>query len=60
MPLVDITLVMVTHDVALKNFADRVIWMCDGKILRVENVSANKRRKRMELLNTLVKVGGLI
>ncbi|KNC51788.1 uncharacterized protein AMSG_12106 [Thecamonas trahens ATCC 50062] len=31
-----ITLIMVTHDVNLKAFADRVIWMRDGKISRVE------------------------
>jgi putative ABC transport system ATP-binding protein len=31
-----ITLVMVTHDVGLKSYANRVIWMRDGKIQRVE------------------------
>jgi len=39
----NITMVMVTHDVALKNFADRTIWMRDGKIQRIEVVS--KQRK---------------
>lgn len=31
-------MVMVTHDVGLKNFADRIIWMRDGKIQRIEIV----------------------
>lgn len=32
----EITLVMVTHDVHLRPLADRVIWMRDGRINRVE------------------------
>eukprot|EP01120_Amphizonella_sp_Union-15-10_P015857 TRINITY_DN822_c0_g1_i1.p1 TRINITY_DN822_c0_g1~~TRINITY_DN822_c0_g1_i1.p1 ORF type:complete len:363 (-),score=52.76 TRINITY_DN822_c0_g1_i1:104-1192(-) len=47
-----ITLVMVTHDVGLKNFADRVIWMSDGKILRVETISATQRTKKFEELES--------
>jgi putative ABC transport system ATP-binding protein len=53
-----ITLVMVTHDIGLKYFADRILWMRDGKLQRVEEVSAKKReemhenlRKDMEILN---------
>eukprot|EP01097_Dermamoeba_algensis_P000429 TRINITY_DN1148_c0_g1_i4.p1 TRINITY_DN1148_c0_g1~~TRINITY_DN1148_c0_g1_i4.p1 ORF type:complete len:314 (-),score=64.35 TRINITY_DN1148_c0_g1_i4:493-1434(-) len=38
-----ITLIMVTHDMGLKHFADRVIWMRDGKIQRVEMVPEKKR-----------------
>jgi len=38
-----VTLVMVTHDVGLKFFADRIIWMRDGKIQRVETVPLDKR-----------------
>jgi len=38
-----ITLIMVTHDVALKNFADRIIWMRDGKIQRIEIVDPDKK-----------------
>jgi len=38
-----ITLVMVTHDVNLKAFADRVIWMRDGKISRVEHVDPSSK-----------------
>jgi len=38
-----ITMVMVTHDVGLKSFADRIIWMRDGKIQRIEEVSRDKK-----------------
>jgi len=46
----NITLVMVTHDVGLKNFANRVIWMRDGKIQNVEKISEKKRQKRLQEL----------
>jgi len=39
----NITMVMVTHDVGLKSFADRIIWMRDGKIQRIETVPAEKK-----------------
>lgn len=38
-----LTLVMVTHELAHKPFADRVIWMRDGKIQTVEEIPAKKR-----------------
>jgi ABC-type sulfate/molybdate transport systems ATPase subunit len=45
-----LTLVMVTHDVHLKNFADRVVWMRDGKISRIDvNTEEQKRAARDEL-----------
>lgn len=34
---------MVTHDVGLKYFSNRIIWLRDGKIQRVEHVSDAKR-----------------
>ena len=46
------TLVMVTHDVGLKNFADRVIRVLDGKIMRVEEVSEEERAAAIERLGT--------
>jgi putative ABC transport system ATP-binding protein len=46
-----ITLVMVTHDVGLKNFADRVIWMRDGKIMRLEVIPEDIREQRHEQLD---------
>lgn len=39
-----ITLVMVTHDVGLKMFSDRVVWMRDGKIQRIEAISDGARQ----------------
>eukprot|EP01108_Squamamoeba_japonica_P000081 TRINITY_DN1009_c1_g1_i4.p1 TRINITY_DN1009_c1_g1~~TRINITY_DN1009_c1_g1_i4.p1 ORF type:complete len:245 (-),score=175.79 TRINITY_DN1009_c1_g1_i4:65-799(-) len=45
-----LTLVMVTHDVYLKSFADRVVWMRDGKIQRVERNSDEAKRTAREQL----------
>ena len=45
-----ITLVMVTHDVGLKWFSERVIWMRDGKIKTVEIVSLEKRTQAKQQL----------
>lgn len=42
---------MVTHDVGLKDFADRVIWMRDGKIKYVEVTSQAAKQKRLQKLN---------
>ena len=52
----NITLVMVTHDVGLKFFADRIIWMRDGKIQRVETVLEKKREEVYQELERDVKV----
>lgn len=41
---------MVTHDVALKEFADRVIWMSDGKIKYVEQVDPVIQKQRIQKL----------
>jgi len=43
-----ITMVMVTHDVGLKNFADRIIWMRDGKIQRIEIVDKQRKQEAIE------------
>lgn len=43
-----ITLIMVTHDVSMKGFANRVVWMRDGKIVRVEEISQDTRNRRFE------------
>jgi len=47
-----ITLVMVTHDVGLKNFADRVVWMRDGKIARIEQNSLKTRQEAYSKLDS--------
>ena len=52
----NITLVMVTHDVGLKFFSDRIIWMRDGKIQRIETVSESKRKQVYEDLEKEVEV----
>ena len=46
-----VTLIMVTHDVGIKFFSDRVIWLRDGKIQRIEVVSAEKRQESVDKLN---------
>jgi putative ABC transport system ATP-binding protein len=44
-------MVMVTHDVALKNYANRIIWMRDGKIQRIEKVAKSKREETYRFVN---------
>eukprot|EP01107_Rhizomastix_libera_P007818 TRINITY_DN2283_c0_g1_i2.p1 TRINITY_DN2283_c0_g1~~TRINITY_DN2283_c0_g1_i2.p1 ORF type:complete len:319 (+),score=81.20 TRINITY_DN2283_c0_g1_i2:122-1078(+) len=43
-----ITMVMVTHDVSLKHFADKVVWMRDGLVQRVEVVNEQLRTECRE------------
>lgn len=45
------TMLMVTHDLNLKNFADRVIWMRDGKISRIEEIPKERRLSAIFDLN---------
>jgi energy-coupling factor transporter ATP-binding protein EcfA2 len=52
-----ITMVMVTHDVSLKQFADRVIWMRDGLIQKIECVSAEQRAECMSRLDEKLAAG---
>jgi ABC-type hemin transport system ATPase subunit len=47
---------MVTHDVSLKNFADRVIWMRDGKIMRLEIIPKEVREMRLKQLDNDLEV----
>lgn len=37
------TLIMVTHDVSLKSFTNRVIRVLDGKIMRIEDTTDEER-----------------
>ena len=46
-----ITMVMVTHDQGLKNFANRIVKMSDGKILKIVDVKKELRRKMIMDLN---------
>jgi hypothetical protein len=36
---------MVTHDVGLKYYGDRVVRMVDGKINKIEDISPEERRE---------------
>lgn len=38
-----ITMIMVTHDVGLKTFANRVVRMADGKISKIEEIPKESR-----------------
>lgn len=46
------TLVMVTHDTGLKSFANRVVRVLDGKILRIEDVTEEERETALRRLGT--------
>ena len=46
-----ITMIMVTHDQGLKNFATRVVKMSDGKILKIVDTPPELRRKLIQDLN---------
>ena len=45
-------MIMVTHDVALKNFAHRVVKMADGKVNRIIDIDP---KARQGLINELSK-----
>jgi len=50
-------MVMVTHDVYLKNFANRVVYMRDGKIAGIENITETGRQSAYrELKDKIQKV----
>jgi hypothetical protein len=46
---------MVTHDVALKNYANRVIRMVDGKINLIEIIPVLKRQENINHLASVVE-----
>lgn len=46
------TLIMVTHDVALKNFAHRVVRVADGKIIRGEEITEDERQAAIAQLES--------
>eukprot|EP01095_Lingulamoeba_sp_RSL-Kostka_P001110 TRINITY_DN1158_c2_g1_i1.p1 TRINITY_DN1158_c2_g1~~TRINITY_DN1158_c2_g1_i1.p1 ORF type:complete len:391 (+),score=152.28 TRINITY_DN1158_c2_g1_i1:108-1280(+) len=54
-----ISLIMVTHDVGLKYFADRIIWLRDGKIQRIEYVSDEKKQESYSKLDQELEDLGL-
>lgn len=44
-------MLMVTHDMYLKNFAHRVVWMRDGKIVKIEEISQEKQQHALKDLH---------
>lgn len=51
-----ITMIMVTHDVALKTFANRVVRMADGKIAKIEEIDPNIRQEQVKNLSDRVEL----
>lgn len=47
-------MIMVTHDVALKSFANRVVRMMDGKVHKIITMPSEQRRKVINDLNQRV------
>lgn len=45
---------MVTHDVALKNYANRVVRMVDGKVNAIETIQKEKRDENIRVLSESV------
>lgn len=45
---------MVTHDVALKNFATKVVRMLDGKIHKIEENPVENRQEHINALRNIV------
>lgn len=50
-----ITMIMVTHDVSLKNFAHRVVRMADGKVSRIQDIDPDARSDMIRHLNDRVE-----
>lgn len=48
-------MIMVTHDVALKGFANRVVRMMDGKVHKIITMPSDQRRKMIKDLNDRVE-----
>ena len=49
-----ITMIMVTHDVGLKTFANRVVRMADGKINKIQEIPPEDRAATIKHLNDRV------
>lgn len=51
-----ITMIMVTHDVSLKTFANRVVRMADGKISKIEEINPQSRNDMIKHLSDRVNL----
>ena len=50
-----ITMIMVTHDVGLKDFSHRVVKMADGKVNKIKTTPAQNRQQIISDLNSRVE-----
>ncbi len=50
-----ITMIMVTHDVGLKGFADKVVRMADGKVHNIEYIDPSIKQDMVESLTDRVR-----
>lgn len=50
-----ITMIMVTHDVGLKTFANRVVRMADGKVNKIETIDPTARSEMIRHLDDRVR-----
>jgi putative ABC transport system ATP-binding protein len=50
----NITMIMVTHDVALKTYANRVVKMSDGKVSKLVDIDKDERIGSINHLNERV------
>ena len=50
-----ITMIMVTHDVGLKAFANRVVRMADGKVNKIEEIDPSIRSEAVRHLDDRVR-----
>lgn len=46
---------MVTHDVSLKCFANRIVKIMDGKISGIEQIGDKQRQENIQILNDIVQ-----
>lgn len=51
-----ITMIMVTHDVSLKTFANRVVRMADGKVSKIEEIDSSIREEQIKHLSDRVEL----
>ncbi|EKE37660.1 hypothetical protein ENUP19_0347G0037 [Entamoeba nuttalli] len=54
------TLLMVTHDVSLKNLSDRIIWMRDGKVGKIEEVTKEKRIEALKVISNKIQLKRIV
>lgn len=51
-----ITMIMVTHDIALKTYSNRVVKMTDGKVNKLIEIDGRERSEAIRHLNERVNL----